>query len=95
MLGIFPMADSRRDKKIVFVDPKYRALMPIGKFKASKMLLYNDSIRKALLEADIEGISSGKIKYIGTNETRLNKLTDSTDEGRRKVDYLKFIPKQD
>jgi len=39
MLGIFPMASSRKDKKIVFVDPEYRALMPIGKFKASKSLI--------------------------------------------------------
>ena len=40
-----------------------------------------------------EGVPSGKIKYIGTNETLLNKETDSNSEGRRKIDYLKFIPK--
>ncbi len=40
-----------------------------------------------------EGIPSGLIKYIGTNETLLNKKTDSTSEGRRTIDYLKFIPK--
>ena len=40
-----------------------------------------------------EGIPSGLIKYIGTNETLLNKKTDSTSEGRRILDYLKFIPK--
>lgn len=40
-----------------------------------------------------EGIPSGLIKYIGTNETLLNKKTDSTGEGRREIDYLKFIPK--
>ena len=39
MLGIFPMANSRRDKKIVFIDPEFRALMPIGKFRASKSLM--------------------------------------------------------
>ena len=39
MLGIFPMANSRKDKKIIFVDPEYRALMPIRRFKASKSLL--------------------------------------------------------
>ena len=39
MLGIFPMANSRRDKKIVFIDPEFRAVMPIGKFKASKSLM--------------------------------------------------------
>ena len=39
MLGIFPMANSRKDKQIVFIDPEYRALMPIDKFKASKSLI--------------------------------------------------------
>ena len=37
--GIFPMADSRKDKKIIFIDPEYRALLPISKFKASKSLI--------------------------------------------------------
>ena len=40
MLGIFPMANSRKDKKIVFIDPEYRAIMPIDKFKASKSLIH-------------------------------------------------------
>jgi hypothetical protein len=40
-----------------------------------------------------EGVPSGELKFIGTNETTLNKKTDSTAEGRREVDYLKFIPK--
>ena len=38
-LGIFPMAESRKDEKIVFIDPEYRALIPINKFKASKSLI--------------------------------------------------------
>ena len=38
-LGIFPMAESRKDEKIVFIDPEYRALIPIYKFKASKSLI--------------------------------------------------------
>ncbi len=37
--GIFPMADSRKDKKIIFIDPEYRALIPISKFKTSKSLV--------------------------------------------------------
>lgn len=40
-----------------------------------------------------EGVNSGKIKFIGTNEPLLNKLTDSNSRGRRPLDYLKFIPK--
>ena len=39
MLGIFPMANSRKDKKIIFIDPEYRALIPIRRFKASKSLV--------------------------------------------------------
>ena len=48
---------------------------------------------KEIIYAKNEGISSGKLKFIGTNETLLNKKTDSTNEGRRPIDYLKFIPK--
>jgi hypothetical protein len=38
-----------------------------------------------------EGVSSGKLKYIGINGD-LNKKTDSNAPGRRPLDYLKFIP---
>jgi|MDSV01.3.fsa_nt_gb hypothetical protein len=38
-----------------------------------------------------EGVSSGKLKYIGINGD-LNKKTDSNSPGRRPLDYLKFIP---
>lgn len=48
---------------------------------------------KEIIYAKDEGISSGRIKFIGTNDSKLNKETDSTAEGRRKVDYIKFIPK--
>ena len=37
-LGYFPMADSRNDKNLVFIDPEYRALIPIEKFHISKRL---------------------------------------------------------
>ena len=48
---------------------------------------------KEVIYAKNEGVPSGKIKYIGTNETLMNKKTDTTAEGRRSIDYLKFIPK--
>ena len=48
---------------------------------------------KEVIYAKNEGISSGNLKYIGTNESLYNKKTDSTNEGRRPIDYLKFIPK--
>ena len=35
-LGIFPMAKSRCDEKIYFVNPKKRALLPIKDFHVSK-----------------------------------------------------------
>ena len=38
MLGYFPMAESRKDKNLVFIDPEYRALIPIEKFHISKSL---------------------------------------------------------
>ena len=37
---------------------------------------------KEVIYAKNEGIPSGKIKYIGTNETLMNKKTDTTAEGR-------------
>ncbi len=39
MLGIFPMSDSRANKKFYFVDPKFRAVIPILNFHVSKSLL--------------------------------------------------------
>ncbi len=48
--------------------------------------------KKVLFVAN-EGVPSGLIKYIGTNEPKLNKLTDTNGQGRRSLDYLKFIPK--
>ena len=38
MLGYFPMAKSRKDKNLVFIDPEYRALIPIESFHISKSL---------------------------------------------------------
>ena len=38
-LGIFPMSDSRTNKKIFFVDPKFRAIIPISNFHISRSLL--------------------------------------------------------
>ena len=38
MLGFFPMAESRKDKNFIFIDPEHRALIPIEKFHVSKSL---------------------------------------------------------
>lgn len=41
-----------------------------------------------------EGVSSDKFKVIGTNYANYNDLTTTKARGRRKIDYIKFIPKQ-
>ena len=45
-LGIFPMAKSRYDEKIYFVNPKKRALLPIKDFHVSKS--FQDLLKKNL-----------------------------------------------
>ena len=47
---------------------------------------------KKVITAKNEGVPSGNIKYIGTNETWLKEETDTNGKGRRPVDYLKFTP---
>lgn len=86
---------SEKRYKYMFDRGPYVILYKIRKNKKGKHDVTIFINNKKHLFIKNEGISSGKIQYIGTNETRLNKLTDSTDEGRRKIDYLKFIPKQD
>ena len=39
MLGMFPMSDSRANKNFFFVDPKFRAVIPILNFHISKSFL--------------------------------------------------------
>ena len=39
MLGMFPMSESRTNKKFFFVDPEFRAVIPIFNFHISKSLL--------------------------------------------------------
>ena len=38
LLGIFPMSNGRNNNKIYFVDPDYRAIIPIQEFHVSKSL---------------------------------------------------------
>ena len=39
MLGMFPMSESRKNKNLFFVDPEFRAVIPIFNFHISKSLL--------------------------------------------------------
>ena len=83
-------------------EKKYKYMLDQGPYAIRYEIRKNNKNRhdvrifindKEVAFAENEGISSGKIKYIGTNETLLNKETDSIAEGRREIDYLKFIPK--
>ena len=49
---------------------------------------------KLIKVAKGEGVSSDKLKVIGTNYHDYNKLVNNKDRGRRPVDYLKFVPKE-
>jgi hypothetical protein len=60
-----------------------------GKFNASKMLLYNDNIRKALLEADIEGISSKNLVTVGV--PRFDKYFNIDKKGRDLVFFSFYM----
>ena len=53
-------------------------------------IFVNDKMVKV---AEGEGISSDKIKVIGTNYHNYNNEAKKDERGRRPVDYLKFIPK--
>jgi len=49
---------------------------------------------KLIITAENEGIASKNLKNIGTNYNDFNKETKTTDRGRREIDYIKFIPKE-
>jgi hypothetical protein len=41
-----------------------------------------------------EGVSSNELKVVGTNYADFGKLAEDTGRGRRKIDYIKFIPRE-
>ena len=78
MLGIFPMSDSRTNKKIFFVDPKFRAIIPISNFRISKSLLR--LIKKKPFEVTMNRAFPDVIKSCATinrTETWINKEIES------------------
>ena len=92
MLGIFPMANSRKDQKIVFVDPEYRALMPINKFKASKSLIR--LARKRPFEITMNKAFVNVIKscaIVNRTETWINKEIESLFISLNKMGYAHSI----
>ena len=79
--------------KYMFDRGPYVLLYKIRKNKKGKYDVRIFINNNEIMFIEDEGVPSGELKFIGTNETTLNKKTDSTAEGRRDVDYLKFIPK--
>ena len=58
--GIFPMADSRDDAEIYWVEPRERAVIPLGGFRCSRSLA--KAIRqnrfRVTCNADFDGVIS-------------------------------------
>ena len=56
--GIFPMADSREDDEVVWIEPRRRAVLPLGEFHCSRSLAR--TLRRARFEvtcnADFAGV---------------------------------------
>ncbi len=92
MLGIFPMAENRKDEKIIFIDPEYRALIPINKFRASKSLVrlakkrpFKITMNKAF--ADVIALCA----TINRNETWINKKIENLFISLNKMKYAHSI----
>ena len=78
MLGMFPMSESRTNKKFFFVDPELRAVIPIFNFHISKSFLrlakkrpFNITLNKAFPDV-IESCAT-----INRTETWINKEIES------------------
>ena len=78
MLGMFPMSESRTNKKFFFVDPEFRAVIPIFNFHISKSFLrlakkrpFNITLNKAFPDV-IESCAT-----INRTETWINKEIES------------------
>ena len=92
MLGIFPMAENRKDEKIIFIDPEYRALIPINKFMASKSLLRLAKKRPfkiTMNRAFADVIAS--CATINRNETWINKKIENLFISLNKMKYAHSI----
>ena len=86
------MADSRKDKKVMFIDPEYRALMPIGKFKASKSLIR--LARKRPFEITMNKAFADVIRscaIINRNETWINEEIENLFISLNKMRYAHSI----
>ena len=78
MLGMFPMAESRTSKKFFFVDPEFRAVIPILNFHISKSLLR--LVKKRPFKITLNKAFPDVIKSCATinrTETWINKEIES------------------
>ncbi len=78
MLGMFPMSESRTNKKFFFVDPEFRAIIPIFNFHVSKSLLR--LVKKKPFKISINKAFQDVIKSCATinrTETWINKEIES------------------
>ena len=78
MLGMFPMSDSRTNKKIFFVDPEFRAIIPIFNFHIPKSLLR--LVKKKPFKITINKAFPDVVKSCATinrTETWINKEIES------------------
>ena len=60
-VGVFPMADSRHDASVYWVEPKRRAILPLDGFQLSRSLaktIRNDRFR-VTRDADFAGVMEG------------------------------------
>ena len=92
MLGIFPMAENRKDEKIIFIDPEYRALIPINKFMASKSLLRLAKKRpfKITMNRAFANVIAS-CATINRNETWINKKIENLFISLNKMKYAHSI----
>ena len=78
MLGMFPMSESRTNKKFFFVDPEFRAVIPIFNFHISKSLLR--IVKKRPFNITLNKAFPNVIKSCATinrTETWINKEIES------------------
>ena len=78
MLGMFPMSESRKNKKFFFVDPEFRAVIPIFNFHISKSLLR--LVKKKPFKITINKAFPDVVKSCATinrTETWINKEIES------------------
>ena len=78
MLGMFPMSESRTNKKFFFVDPEFRAVIPIFDFHISKSLLR--IVKKRPFKITLNKAFQNVIKSCATinrTETWINKEIES------------------